>query len=502
MMSNLNNFIDSLLYLDLLILKTHTRNSIERIKVIDAIIEHKDAAKNQNPFKYQYYGLNRKNVSRFKVFAESLLEEITWLSLEKKLKFFATELISKEKEEIDDNLANEILVFFENDKRFCVERNRFCLHSCLLAKFILNSLTVILRYTNNYKNLQRALNLNEFYQPYFEEHERCQNYYNKLRYKYKDREWETIFADIPEITTHYYNTKQDLINKVNLLSYLTIYNLINKKYDVQKLLIEDVLKEISLNPYSNLKLNSMVNKFLFDDFIHMNEIQSGRKFYIEMQKTSLLVKDKHPGYLYSLGMALSLYDLENAKKFIPAYDLKKVPTSEEFILPYIASYYYLCNNLKLANTYINRSVGLIKKFDTTVYFIRTYSTYFAILFKEKKYKNIIDIYESITFRLRHIKSQKMGNLNYMLRFFYLLAQYYLNRISHEMVCQKLLILVSSNINETDPYTKLSIKKNLEIILNSGFNLNNNLRILYNSLKDEVKQMESFCKENPDSKQLS
>lgn len=481
-------------------------NSSERLNIIQKVVEHRTSQNSDLSFKYQLYNIHRKNVSRFKVFSEQIFAKYEWQKVEDKLKYFVTRLVNKEITEKDDTLSNEILTVFERDKNLCIKINRFCFHNSILAKFVLKSLTNELRHTGDYHNLKRLLELEDLYTPYFENHEKCQLYYNNLRYKYRNRQWEQLSEEVETIKNHYHNNQQDIVNKVNLLSYITVYNVMNNKCKEQEILITDILNEISLNPYRNIKLNSNLTKFIFDDYMHINKLYEAKRFYIDMQRTtSVTFKHAYPNYLYSLGLSLSLYDLVNAKKYFPEIEDKALLNTNYFILPYIARYFYLTNNFKKANFYILHALKMIKKSNSSVYFIETYSNYLAILFKEKKYKKIIDVYESITFKINYSKSHTLGKSNYALRFFYLAAKFYLSELSHLLYCSKLYQLVFSSCDKADMYIKLNVKKNMDMLIESNLTFDSRLSLFYNELCKEMKPMEIFSvslKENPIKEAIS
>ncbi|MBL4654824.1 MAG: hypothetical protein JKY33_03265 [Bacteroidia bacterium] len=489
MKTNLNKFINSLSYLDILYINNNIGSSAERIDVIKKVKYHRENKPTDKPFKYQDYNLDRKSVSRFKFYCEKYFDDNSWEKLHVKLKEFAKRFVSKNVAELDLELNKELLSILETGQKHCVERKQFCFHNSTIVKFLLSSVIKDLRHHNDFKNLEKAIDLDEFYRPYFENHEKCERYYSRIKLKYQTRKWEELHHDIDDIIKYYQNDKQDILNKINLSGIVTTYYQFHKKHEEQNLIIENLIHHITTNPYHNARLYSFINNFFFNDFLFMDKIEEALSYYHDLQKDNTEFKVGSP--LYILGVTLNLYDIRSAKRFIPKHKENEIAEIEDFILPYIAKYYHLSNKHELADLYIQHALKKIKKVDSIVYFIETYSTYYMMLFQSKKYKEIIDLYENITFKLRHITSQKIGDYNFEIRFYYLLAKYCQETISLNSLTNKLSNLIVPVTQETHAFTKLKMKKSLDIITQLNIPLDNQLKDRYNTLRKDVLVLEKL-----------
>ena len=126
-----------------------------------------------------------------------------------------------------------------------------------------------------------------------------------------------------------------------------------------------------------------------------------------------------------------------------------------------------------------------------LYFINTFSVYFLLLYKERDYAKILETYENLSFRKKHIQSHKGGELNFEIRFYYLLAQYQLKKINHEEICNKLCHHINPESENTNLFVKLKMKNNLEYLKTTGFALDNRLTKRHDTLKNDVKPIEDF-----------
>ncbi|MBL4715245.1 MAG: hypothetical protein JKX95_01315 [Bacteroidia bacterium] len=489
MKTNLNKFINSLSYLDILYINNNIGSSSERIDVIKKVKYHRENEPPDKPFKYQDYNLDRKSVSRFKFYSEKYFENHSWESLHIKLKDFARKFVTKNVSELDPELNKELIHILETGKKYCINSKQFCFHNSTIVRFLLNSLLKDLRHHNDFKNLEIALDLDEFYKPYFENHEKCERFYSRIKLKYQTRKWEELDHDIEEIVKHYQNNKQDILNKINLSGLVTTYYQFYKKNSDQKLIIEELINHITNNPYRNTRLNAFINNFFFNDYLFIDEIEEALNYYHDLKKDNTEFKVGSP--LYILGVTLNLYDTGSAKRFIPKHKVDEIDKVEDFILPYIAKYYHLSHKQEMANLYIEHALKKIKKVDSIVYFVETYSTYYMMLFRSKKYQEIIDLYENITFKLRHISSQKIGDYNFEIRFYYLLAKYCLDTIPLNSLINKLSKLIIPISQETHAFTKLKMKKSLDILTNLNIPLDEQLSDRYNKLRKDVLVLEKL-----------
>ncbi len=51
--------------------------------------------------------------------------------------------------------------------------------------------------------------------------------------------------------------------------------------------------------------------------------------------------------------------------------------------------------------------------------------------------------------------------------------------------------MNTNTNEKDLYVKLNMKKNLDLLINKGLQMDTNMSSVYTSLKQEVKTLEQL-----------
>ncbi|MBN4052041.1 hypothetical protein JYT53_00915 [Cytophagaceae bacterium AH-315-L13] len=490
MKTNLNDFINSLSQIDVLYLHNHVANSKERLQVLNAIKKHLNGENFKDTFKYQEYDIHRKHISRFKFYAEKVFEDNSWSSIQEKLNFYAKRLINKAVAKRNTKIGLEILELLENDKKYCEKFNHFCLHNATIVKFILKNISLQLQHINDYDNQKRALDLLEFYYPYFEEQEKCFLYSSKLKYEFRDRKWERLDDEIENLKNYYQNTHQDILTKISLYSYFIPYSLINKQKKEHQKMMEELLHVISNNPYHNTRLNALANKLFFNDSIYLNDIESAMRYYTDMKKTEVDLSDTS-NYIFHLEIALNLYDIEQVKKFMPKHNPLSMLQIDRFVVPYIVKFYLLTNKIEFAKFYMEYALRRMKKYDSIVYFIHTYSAYFTLLYRERDYKKIIDTYESLSFRKKHIQSQKGGEMNFDIRFFYILANFQLDQFNHESCCNKLCQLINPKSEDANLFIKLKMKKNLDYLYSSNFELDNRLIKRYDLLKEQVHQLEEF-----------
>lgn len=490
MKTNLNEFINSLGYLDVLFLYNHASSSNERTTVLDAIKAHLESDDFNKEFKYQKYNVHRKHISRFRVFAETTLHENSWFLIQEKLNFYAKRLINKAVTKRNSTLAEEILSFFERDRKFCETLDCFCLHNTIIVKFIVKNLCLQLQQINDFENQDRAIKLLEFYYPYFEQQESSFLFTTQMRFEFKDRKWERIENKIDELSKHYNSKYQDIMNKISLFSYFIPYNLIYKKKKEHVLVMSDLLKKVAGNPYYNPRLNALVNKLFFNDFIYLNDVHYAMRYYYDLKKYEVYADDTS-NYSFHLEVALNLYDIEQVKKFMPAHNPLSMLKIDRFIVPYIVKYYLLTKKIEFAKFYMEYALRKLKKYDSILYFINTYSSYFLLMYKEREYDKIIETYENLSFRKKHIQSHRGGELNFEIRFYYLLAQYQLKRLNHEEICNKLCQLINPESENTNLFVKLKMKYNLENLKNTGFEIDNRLLKRLEVLKNDVKTIEEF-----------
>ena len=485
MKTNLNQFVNSLTYIDVLYLENHIGNSKERQDTIKAIKTHYLNFKPNQEFKYQEFGINRKSMSRVKFYAEKLFTENSWETKLAQIKSFASQLINKTSIDIDPKLAENILKFLEKDIRYCKEMGGYCMHTCITVKFVLNFMLVELRHASDYKKFKRALEIEEFYKPYFKKYDEYITYYNRLRLKYKDKKWEMISEDIDEIRIFFDVPGQCIINKLNLLSYLSIYNLFNKNYSEQEDIIDRMIEEIVRNPYRNPRIITMVYRSFFDSHMHLNQVKRAKQCYIDLHKSKTPAVISKYNMVYHISSKVNVYDLNRAKAYIPDHNSDALKITEPFLLPYIGRYYYLIGEIKIADKYIQAALKRIKNIDSSVFFIETYSTFFGVLFRKKKYDNIINIYEGINFKLKHISSQQLGNYNFEIRFFYLLANFMLDNISLAGLNTKINNLINIKGDINDVYDKIKIVNNIDLLEKFKIPIQNTLEENYIKLKEEA-----------------
>lgn len=491
MRSNLNQFVNSLTYLDILYLESQAGNSSERHDVISIIKSHYEGESYHKSFKYQEYSIHRKHVSRFKFYAEQLFEENSWDLIRNKFDFFSKRLINKAVATKNTRLVSEILTILEKDKALCEKINRFCLHNSIVVKFTLKNLMLQLQHINDYTNLNRAIRLIEYYKPYFISQEDCFVFNSKLKYKYQNKQWELLDEDITELQGFMQNPYLSIINKITLSSYLTPYYTLNNKYSEHKKMIQDLLYELALNPYRNVRLYNLANKVFFNDFIYVNDVKNAIRFYKDLKRSPTHLDMSN--YVFHLEIALNLYDLEQARAYMPEHNPLNLPLIDKFVFPYITRYYLLANKLEFAKFYIVRALNKIQKINSIIYFVQTYSCYFFILYKEEDFSKIIDIYESIAFRKNHIKSQRAGEYNFEIRFFYVLACLKLEKISYDSCCHKIAKTMNADSDKIDLFVRLKMKKWLDYILENGFKLDLKLIKQYSILKELVKPLEEINK---------
>ncbi|MBL4654823.1 MAG: hypothetical protein JKY33_03260, partial [Bacteroidia bacterium] len=296
--------------------------------------------------------------------------------------------------------------------------------------------------------------------------------------------------EIENLKSHYQNTHQDILTKVSLYSYFIPYSLINKQKKEHQKMMEELLHVVSNNPYHNTRLNALANKLFFNDSIYLNDIESAMRYYTDMKKTEVDLSDTS-NYIFHLEIALNLYDIEQVKKFMPKHNPLSMLQIDRFVVPYIVKFYLLTNKIEFAKFYMEYALRRMKKYDSIVYFIHTYSAYFTLLYREREYKKIIDTYESLSFRKKHIQSQKGGEMNFDIRFFYILANFQLDQFNHESCCNKLCQLINPKSEDANLFIKLKMKKNLDYLYSSNFELDNRLIKRYDLLKEQVHQLEEF-----------
>lgn len=491
MKSNLNQFINSLTYLDILYLEKQIGISGERQSVVTVIKSHYEGENYHKQFHYQDYDIHRKHISRFKFFSEKLFEESSWDLIRNKFDFFAKRLINRAVINKNNKLVNEILGILENDKSNCNKINLFCLHNTIVVKFTLKSLILQLQHNNDYENLSRAFKLLEFYKPYFIHQEDCFIASTSLKQKYQNKEWEKLEEDIDQLHTMLQNQYLSIINKINISTYLTPYYVIKKMNSEHKLMMQNLLNELALNPYRNIRLNNLANKLFFNDFVYLNDVKNAVRFYHDLKRSPSHLDISN--YIFHLEIALNLYDLDQARAYMPEHNPINLPQIDKFVLPYIARYYLLANKTEFARFYIVRALNKLRKIESIIYFVQTYSCYFFLLYKERDFSTIVNTYENISFRKSHAKSQKSGEYNFEIRFFYLLASFEVDNISHESCCNKISKLINPESDKIDLFIRLKMKKNLDYLVYLGFKLDARLTRYHGLLKEQVKSLEDINK---------